>query len=171
MVSIFLSLWSINPLQAILGTLQLINQRKELLGLQLQVDCLVLQLEVETDEGRPNIFTVTGCCCHWKWLCMITIATTGMNSAATNLLQTKSGSSIQPCCVYVVFQVRYLVWVIATNYTIDIFCRSSVVSLCKHRQCSGMSISIDHIWINKWWLMDILVMIDDDNKLIWAQSQ
>ena len=140
MVSIFLSLWSINPLQAILGTLQLINQRKELLGLQLQVDCLVLQLEVETDEGRPNIFTVTGCCCHWKWLCMITIATTGVNSA--NLLQTKSGSSIQPCCVYVVFQVRYLVWVISTDYTIDIFCRSSVVSVCKHRQCSGMSINI-----------------------------
>ena len=57
---------SVDTLQAISCTLQLVQHGKELLRLHLQGDVLAflvpLQVEVKADEGRPHIITI-GCCC------------------------------------------------------------------------------------------------------------
>ena len=59
---------SVDPLQAISCTLQLAQHCKELLRLHLQGYVLTLlvtlQAEVQADEGRPHIITITCCCCH-----------------------------------------------------------------------------------------------------------
>ena len=67
-MSLVQDLVSVDPLQAISGTLQLAQHCKELLRLHLQGDVLTLlipfQAEFKADEGRPHIITIACCCSH-----------------------------------------------------------------------------------------------------------